>query len=273
MRLDYGTLISFSPLELQCGCSIRSPLLSEISELTFCIYNSYLASLLMDVRSYYRGLDSNNFDYFSKYTDSERNLILQVRKEYEALADDEKENILPIDVLSFDPKLISNLAEALSFFIGCDVHYSHSHKSFIHKEDGKITCAISRNIFSDIVDIILQRNGINRNTPMQEKPKFKSQLAKKLYYRAIEAESKRDKNIGTDKNMEIPNIISSVAARHPSLNIINIWDITIYQLYDQFQRLQNNNLYDIQSMSVAAWGDEKNKFDAAQWYKNLNHGN
>ncbi len=271
MKLDYGTLLSYTPLKLQCGGSIRSPLLRELSELTFPIYHNYLASLLIDIGSYYSGIDNNESEYFSNYSREERNLIQKIRSEYECMTEEEKSNVQPIDILSFDTRFIGNISKALSFFMNCDVHYSHDYQAFIHIENKAITCAVSRNIYPEVIDIILQRNGIQQNTANQTRPKFKTKLAEKLYLRTLNAESKRERN--NDKNMEIPNIISSVAAKHNSLNISNIWDITVYQLYDQFKRLQSNSLYEIQSLSVAAWGDEKNTFDPAGWYKNLTYEN
>ena len=81
------------------------------------------------------------------------------------------------------------------------------------------------------------------------------------------AESK--KNTQTDENMELGNIISAVANKGNGLNILNIWDITIFQLWDCFMRLSNNNIYDIQSMSVAAWGNKDKYFDFTSWYKRI----
>ena len=72
-----------------------------------------------------------------------------------------------------------------------------------------------------------------------------------------------------DDTMDLGNIISAVAGKSPSLNLLNIWDLTIFQLYDCFARLSANNIYDIQSMSVAAWGDKDHSFDAAAWFQRI----
>lgn len=69
--------------------------------------------------------------------------------------------------------------------------------------------------------------------------------------------------------MELGNIISAVANKSQSLNILNIWDLTIYQLWDCFSRISNNNLYAIQSMQAAAWGNKDNSFDAAAWFERI----
>lgn len=69
-------------------------------------------------------------------------------------------------------------------------------------------------------------------------------------------------------NMSLPNIISATAAKNPGLNIINIWDATLFQLYDQFEKAQNDDAHYMNSVRVAVWGDEKNQFDPSLWYKN-----
>jgi hypothetical protein len=69
-------------------------------------------------------------------------------------------------------------------------------------------------------------------------------------------------------NMLLPNIISSVASKNSGLNIINIWDATLFQLYDQFEKKQNDDTHYMNSVRVAVWGDEKKQFDPTLWYKN-----
>ena len=44
--------------------------------------------------------------------------------------------------------------------------------------------------------------------------------------------------------------------------------MTVFQLYDSFNRLQQNKMYDIDSTRVSVWGDEKKTFDFGLWYKN-----
>ena len=72
-----------------------------------------------------------------------------------------------------------------------------------------------------------------------------------------------------DKKVELPNVISALASYHNSLNMINIWDMTVYQVYDQFKRLQNNTIYNIQSMSTSVWGDKENKFNITKWFETM----
>ena len=80
-------------------------------------------------------------------------------------------------------------------------------------------------------------------------------------------EKKREEK-GLTSDTELANIISCVAAKnHNGLNMINIWDMTIYNLYEQFKLIRENNMHDAETLSVFVWGDESNKFDIDAWFK------
>lgn len=265
MRLDYGTLLSFEPFQLQYGFSIISPTLKEVSKLGFNNYNYYLSTLNLDIDSYYRTLDNPTVNYLENFSTEEVRIIQQVRKEYSNFKESERQNIMPIVIYSYDKLLMKEISNTLSFFTNTTFEYSKEHNAFVSFLDNQVSAIIDLRFYDDVVDMILQRNGITK-PQKEEKPKFKNKTAEKLYYRTLEAEGKKNKN----NNFEIGNIISAVSAMHNSLNIANIWNITVYQLYDQFQRLQNKCIYDIEAFSVGAWGDKDNKFDQSTWYKNLN---
>lgn len=164
----------------------------------------------------------------------------------------------------FDSYVIQNV---LNFFIKENVSYSNEHECFLIHET-ETTGIITKEIYPKVCDLILQRNYIktqhNEDLSKIENPKA-LEIMKKI--QKGRAESK--KNTQTDENMELGNIISAVANKGNGLNILNIWDITIFQLWDCFMRLSNNNIYDIQSMSVAAWGNKDKYFDFTSWYKRI----
>ena len=83
-----------------------------------------------------------------------------------------------------------------------------------------------------------------------------------------EREKAQKNNKKADSNLSLPNLISAVSNKHNSINPINVWDLTIYQLLDSFNRLQGNSIYDMNCRQVSVWGDKDNKFDVALWYKN-----
>lgn len=98
--------------------------------------------------------------------------------------------------------------------------------------------------------------------------KFKNALAKKMYEKMLKAKKKAQENKKVDINLSLPNIISSISNKHPSINYINVWDLTVFQLMDAFNRVQTNTMYEIDSTRVSVWGDEKKTFDFTLWYKN-----
>ena len=108
--------------------------------------------------------------------------------------------------------------------------------------------------------MICQRNSINTRQN-EDLSKVKSKKALAIMEKLNKGRAEKNKLNKADKNMELGNIISAVANKSQSLNILNIWDLTIFQLWDCFARLNNNTLYDIQSISVATWGNKDNYFD------------
>ena len=201
---------------------------------------------------------------------------------YELLTDDEKLQINIFDLLTSDKNLILLLQNILNFFIKEDVEFSIEHSVFLVKSNTLVNQgnkmvdkyetigAITRDNYKDVVDVILERNNIKKkdtDDPSKAKNKKALEIMKKIK-KGREELSKATKE---DKNMELGNIISAVANKSHTLNIMNIWDLTVFQLWDCFIRLNNNNMYNINAMSVSTWGDKDNKFDFNGWFKQLNN--
>lgn len=78
-------------------------------------------------------------------------------------------------------------------------------------------------------------------------------------------------NIKKPEVMNLHSIISGVAWKSNSMNIINIFDLTIYQLYDAFHRLENIDNYHYTLSGIYAGNvDSKNiNLSKITWYKIL----
>ena len=127
--------------------------------------------------------------------------------------------------------------------------------------------AISKETLPQVLNIIQQICCIS--DPEEEEPiHLKSKAAQKLFKQMQKGRKKAKANKGVDINFTLPNIISSLSSKHPSLNYVNIWGLTVFQLYDTFSRVQTNSMFDIDSTRVSVWGDEKKTFNFALWYKN-----
>lgn len=272
MKLDYWTLLSPSPIDLGV-CTVRPIRLSDIDSLNgkFKMYNLYLSMILMDIAAYYKIVNSESYDYFTGYSSTEKNTILSIQAEYENMPEDARSKVSFLHIVAFDPKMISKIQEALSFFIIERIEFSYEGKGFLVYKEGELSpsAAITDSAYKEIVDIISQMSNISI-AKRYDYSKAKNKITLKVLQK-LNKSSAKSKSTQSDKRVELPNLISAISARHPSLNIINIWELTIYQVYDLFSRMQVNNVFDVQMMSVAAWGNKDNKVDFSQWFENRWH--
>ena len=305
MKLDHFTLISRKPLKVTNVGSIKPIFLHEIEDITIHVYNNFLSILMLDIETYYKWMEKED-DYFRYYSQEQKQKVLDVKKQYEELDTKEKLSISFYDLLMYDELLICSFIEAFDFFFEEEVDFvvngneiTDAQFSFITynkidtpqkiklnngneystiKTNRELVGVINRSNFKDVVDIILQRNSVqmeeeitaedltkvkNKNKVMQLMEKMKKgqkQLDKTR-------EKKREEK-GVASDTELANIISCVAAKnHNGLNMINIWDMTIYNLYEQFKLIRENNIHEAETLSVFVWGDKSNKFDIDGWFK------
>ena len=72
MRLSYGELIGRSPIKLSIG-SIRKPLLKDIDDLGFQLFDQYESLLFLTAEIYYtKFLGENGVQYWNELSDTER---------------------------------------------------------------------------------------------------------------------------------------------------------------------------------------------------------
>lgn len=248
MKLSYFELLSPNPVYIQNVGGIISPKLKDISSIGINTYHYYLSIILMDLKSYFTMINQVN--------------------EYKTLSDKDKLNLNIFDVLTMNKQFTSLLQAALNFFINEEVSYSSQNRCFLVQKADDVVGVITKEIYPQICDLICQRNCIKSNQE-EDLSKVKSKKALEIMKKLQKGRTEKAKQTKSDENMELGNIISAVANKSQSLNILNIWDLTVFQLWDCFSRLSNNNIYDIQSMSVAAWGNKDNYFDATAWFKRI----
>lgn len=275
MKLDYFSLISPLPFYVNGVGSIKSPTLREISKINYYTYQVYLSNLLLDPASYYEMIDKTEGAYLCNFTEQEKDTILRIRSEYMNLDEKSKEDISIYNIMVFDKFLIDSLLCTLNFFFEDEIIYDTKKRVFI-LFNGTVddnnrktpTGMIHENNYNEIIDIILQRVNVDKKKDEHKNLKVKNKTAEKLLKKMKKAKKEAEKK--EDKKMEIGNLISSISAHSKTLNILNIWDLTIFQLYDQFARMRNDDLYMINSTSVSVWGDKENKFDDTIWFSIIN---
>lgn len=255
MSLDYGSLLSPVPIELSIG-TLRHPKLIDIAKLTFHQFEIYQLFLKIKPIDYYLNVSSK-----------------EGSKEYwNALPEVEQLSMTMYDVLLDNESVAQIYTDIFNFFFENKVLFTNNCfillKDSDTLEEAKNVGVINESNFRDALNVICEICNI---APAKDEkpPKFKNEKAKRLYYRMEKAKQEEARVKRTDLKYKLENIISSVASKSPNLSMANIWDITLYQLYDQFTRLQIVDVYERQATSVSVWGDEKKKFDPTQWFKSI----
>lgn len=144
------------------------------------------------------------------------------------------------------------LARGLSFVFNTkDIIMEDDHllvNSTTESEEGlKI---ISRDNFDFLVQAIKLQNNFPVEAKEEEKPNPKDERARQLIAQMKENQRKIDelkKNSGESKENIFPfnDIVSAVTTKSNSINKFNVWDLTIYQLYDEFNRINAIDNYNI----------------------------
>lgn len=238
IRLDYFDLISPYPLKIDSVGSIKSPTLREIAALSYYTYGLYITCLKKS---------------------TEYSIILH------------------------DDSFAKIIEQALDFFFVEKVLYDKERGIFLivnetqsETEDsdaeGTIHGFIGRQNYASIVSLILQRLYVTAgDSEAADMSKITNKRGRQIYEKILKGRKKlneaKAKQVNDD--LTLPNIISSVAAFSKNTNYHQIWELTVYQLFDLFDRLQIIDRYDIQTTQVSVWGDKQNTFELGLWNKNI----
>lgn len=125
---------------------------------------------------------------------------------------------------------------------------------------------LHRDNFDEVVQVMKFQNGIAKvNKEDIENPA--DEATRKLMEQMKENREKvnRMKSLEQpdgDDSIDISDIISAVSAKSYSVNKFNIWDLTLYQLYDEYGRLELIDNYDVSVRAIMAGAE---KVDLTHW--------
>lgn len=159
------------------------------------------------------------------------------------------------------------LQKALEFFIREDVIWAEESRSFITKTDDEIIGSISRDNFDEVRNMLLQLNYIGLGK--EAKPiRHSSKEAENAWLRAQQYLKQESLKKSEDKTMSLGNIISKLCAASPSYNLLNVYELTIFQLYDQFFQCGYLRAMNLNEMAFSNHGGKD--FDLQAWIKPIN---
>lgn len=193
---------------------------------------------------------------------------LQIEEKYFQLSEEERAPFTSYRLLTEVETLRQCLSEALSFFIVEPLEWEEHRKVFsVRGVRGQGGPSVSDQSYAEIRRSIMLSNCLTVDD--LELQKFKGKRGRAIYERILAGResARKAKQAASDEPLALPCIISAVSTRHNSLNLLNIWDMTIYQLYDQFTQLNKSFQVDVSSLKWAAWGTEQ--FDFSLWYKSV----
>lgn len=148
------------------------------------------------------------------------------------------------DVITQNEDLRELYLEAFSFFMSEQVIYDEDHGCYLvvgvsQNENGEfspeIVGSISKENFDTARSMILLRNYISLSSA-DVAVKHSSKASEDLWNRAQEWMAKLEPQ-KHDDTMDVGNLISKLCAIHPSINYLNVYDLTVFQFYDCFLQL------------------------------------
>ena len=264
MELDYIDLLSPEPVFLPRVGRLTPPTLREISRLTWPVYETYLAFLSMPPSRYCTEVKP------------------ELRSWYESLPAEQAQLLSMYDIIVSSQELADLFCSIFHFFFAEEVIYNKEKDAFLlftsslpssdtdtnSCSKSEMTGMITKSCYDQICSLILQMNHIQTDSAI-DPAKIKNEKGRKIYERIQKFKAKQSHTTKKNNDLEIGNIISAVCTRHHSINYTNVWDMTIYQLWDTFHRLQADNAYEIGRTAVSVWGDKEKKFDFNSWFKNI----
>lgn len=239
--VDYMSLISGSPYCID-DIQVYPPHLEDISNIGYATYESFLSIFFLSAVDIGRiiGLEDGHLP----------------------------PSATAIQLITRIPELRAALLRALSFFLHADVLYAEDIGYYIQRDVNVEYLSLDQ--IREIRSVILQFCNIHDD--METAPvKFKNAKAKEIYEKIQRKKAEKQKAVSTSKeslSMTLPNLISAVAAYSPTYNYLNIWQLTVYQFYDQFARLNDDLQLKVFGQRWAAWGTDN--FDFSVWYRPLN---
>jgi len=187
-----------------------------------------------------------------------------LRDGFASLSAEEQAQIDILGLLTHQSAWRSLLLDALDFFVDGSPRFDAATGRIVIERDGGSPVLLTGDAYAALRKEIMQCACLKAE---DDKPKgFYNNAAKRLYEKSLALKQKRAKaNAKSDADYEIWNVIGAVSARHPSYNLLNIWGLTVFQLYDQFSRIHGGIQLDGMIHKWAAWGTAQ--FDFSAWFK------
>ena len=250
MKFSYEDLISGDAIYVDGVGHLRSPQLKELKPtqgIGTWNYNLFLSMLSWDKQEF--------INFFQTLT----------KKKLKKLEKNPKITVFDAMILIDESRKL--LHNAMAFFICEDLIWDAKNYRFaacVDNDPKKIIGYISRDNFDDVKDMILQLNYIG----VDEKAaptSHSSDKAKELWEKAQQYLKECRAKAKPKEGYSLGNIISKMCAAPTGYNLSNIYELTVFQLYDQFFQYGYLRAMNLNEMAFSNHGGKN--FDMQAWIK------
>lgn len=169
-------------------------------------------------------------------------------------------SLFELILYSENESMIGNLTDALCFFLKED-----KDDIIVNPEFGIVFNAsamsasnmrvVNHKNFDDIAEIIKYQNCVKNSNEVIEVKSALSEKAKQIAdklkkYKEVVNTKKAEKDAGTPNDIDFADIVSAVSTKSNTYNKHTIWNATIYQLYDEYKRLEMISGYETSILAM-----------------------
>lgn len=186
-------------------------------------------------------------------------------------------NVFDVMVHYGNDDIKSELENALMLFFEGEKVFIDDEKHIIEIGSGEMVRYIDRDNFDSVREVIKWQNCINRfgddsNSQGNKESDAVRRIKEKLNASKKMVEQAKKENANDEDGIDLFDIISSISTKSNSLNKLKVFNLTLFQLYDEFKRLELIEQYDIGIKSMLAGAkDVKLKHWSTKidwWFKN-----
>lgn len=224
MIVDKVALLSGKPVIFE-NTLVYSPTIDQITEpdIGEAVYSIFLILCSFDKKKIYVnlfGISKEKIDQFSEIDD--------------------------YDFLTSDEEMCKQICIALSFFVHEKVFFDIVLKKF-RTDKGIFITKDNYKQFSELLLVV--NGGIIEQKKEEPRPIFQNKFAEEMYEEMLklkeaEEEAKKERERGGDKDFGLKDILSILCNFDGNgINVFNIKNLTIFQIYEQFERLGLREAY------------------------------
>lgn len=223
MIFDYFDMLSGEAIYYHGVGHLRSPRLNEIKPTT--------------------GIGIKGYSLYLNMLSWDKNHVLKYMKLMEYRGTDKlaREELTVFDVITLIPQMRELCRGVLSFFMLEELIWDAKGRKFfayLSEENDTSTGEVTRDNFEAVRAAILQMNYIGLDK--SDVPITHSSERSKELWETAQAYLKKQASQSSDdgkSEYKFGNVVSKVCAVHPSYNFLNVFELTVFQLYDAFFQL------------------------------------